>query len=76
MPAAPPTHHIIAVVVLLAIPLGVGIVAGAASVFGPGEEETKLREARGGIKRALCWIGLIGALPSACSTSSSSRNAY
>ncbi|GAA5852488.1 hypothetical protein JCM9279_003469 [Rhodotorula babjevae] len=58
----PPTYHVLALVVLLAVPLGVGIVAGAASVFGPGEEETKLREKRGGFKRALCWIGLIGCI--------------
>ncbi|GAA5912442.1 hypothetical protein JCM8208_005171 [Rhodotorula glutinis] len=58
----PTTAHIAALVVLLAIPLGVGIVAGAASVFGPSEEETRLREERGGLKRALCWVGLVGCI--------------
>ncbi|KPV74140.1 uncharacterized protein RHOBADRAFT_44625 [Rhodotorula graminis WP1] len=61
-PSPPTAAHLAALVVLLAIPLGVGVVAGAACAFGPGEEETRLREQRGRLKRALCWTGLIGCI--------------
>ncbi|BGP33574.1 hypothetical protein JCM10296v2_005378 [Rhodotorula toruloides] len=61
-----PTHdgYLYALTFLTLVPLAIGVMAGSAALWSDEEGDVEQRSGRGGVKRAIVWVGTVGCIAS------------